>query len=219
LYAEKRIAKEIAHTSTLYRPLLKGKNILQREFTGGDTNQGCKEVIGGDEAETRLMRRRGSFISVSSLTLGAPPPKTPPKPFQKKMAAQIVDGWFSEKEEEALWPGQRFSLKLAPGNKVLHTEKSEYQDIVVFDTATYGRCLVLDGAIQVTTRDEFAYQEMIAHVPLFAHPNPKAVLIVGGGDGGVAREVCKHPGLEKVRVCARLGWRGAMASLPTLPWG
>ena len=111
-------------------------------------------------------------------------------------SAPAAAEWFTEKE--AMWPGQRFGLKLAPGNKVLHTEKSDYQDIVVFDTATYGRCLVLDGAIQVTTRDEFAYQEMIAHVPLFAHPNPKAVLIVGGGDGGVAREVCKHPGLEKV---------------------
>ena len=129
-------------------------------------------------------------------------PQTSSLVSNKGMAAQIVDGWFSEKEEKELWPGQRFSLKLSGG--VLHREKSDYQDIVVFDTETYGRCLVLDGAIQVTTRDEFAYQEMIAHVPLFAHPNPKAVLIVGGGDGGVAREVCKHIGLEKVRFCLNI---------------
>lgn len=73
------------------------------------------------------------------------------------------------------------------------------QDIVVFDSTTYGRVLILDGAIQLTERDEFAYQEAIVHIPMFAHPNPKAVLIVGGGDGGVLREVCRHPGVEKVR--------------------
>jgi spermidine synthase len=79
----------------------------------------------------------------------------------------------------------------------VHTEKSEYQDILVFDSETYGRVLVLDGVIQLTERDEFAYQEMIVHLPLFAHPNPKSVLIVGAGDGGVLREVVRHAGVEK----------------------
>lgn len=115
-------------------------------------------------------------------------------------AASITDGWFAEKEEPTLWAGQRFSLKV---KEVLHTEKSEYQDILVFDSTDYGRVLVLDGAIQVTERDEFAYQEMIAHLPVFAHPNPKKVLIVGGGDGGVAREVCRHKGVENVRGLGR----------------
>jgi spermidine synthase len=72
---------------------------------------------------------------------------------------------------------------------------------MVFDSATYGRVLVLDGAIQLTERDEFAYQEAIVHLPMFAHPNPKRVLIVGGGDGGVLREVCRHACVEKVRGC------------------
>ena len=111
-------------------------------------------------------------------------------------SAGIENGWFAEKEEPSLWAGQRFSLKV---KEVLHTEKSEFQDILVFDSTDYGRVLVLDGAIQVTERDEFAYQEMIAHLPVFAHPNPKRVLIVGGGDGGVAREVCRHKGVENVR--------------------
>ena len=79
--------------------------------------------------------------------------------------------------------------------------KSKYQDIMVFDSTDYGRVLVLDGVIQLTERDEFAYQESIAHLPLFAHPSPKKVLIVGGGDGGVAREVCRHRGVENVRGC------------------
>jgi spermidine synthase len=92
--------------------------------------------------------------------------------------------------------GQKFGLQV---KNVLHTEKSEFQDILVFDSETYGRVLVLDGVIQLTERDEFAYQEMIVHLPLMAHPAPKRVLIVGAGDGGVLREVCKHAGVEKVR--------------------
>jgi spermidine synthase len=75
------------------------------------------------------------------------------------------------------------------------------QDIMVFDSATYGRVLILDGVIQLTERDEFAYQEMIAHLPMFAHPNPQNVLIVGGGDGGVLREVCRHKGVKRVVMC------------------
>ena len=71
----------------------------------------------------------------------------------------------------------------------------------MFDSESYGRVLVLDGVIQVTERDEFAYQEMITHLPLFAHRNPKNVLIVGGGDGGVLREVAKHPGVERIVMC------------------
>jgi len=70
---------------------------------------------------------------------------------------------------------------------------------MVFDSETYNRVLVLDGVIQLTERDEFAYQEMIAHLPLFAHPNPVNVLIVGGGDGGVLREVARHKSVQKVR--------------------
>lgn len=90
------------------------------------------------------------------------------------------------------------SLKV---EEILHHEKSKYQDILVFKSETYGNVLVLDGVIQVTTRDEFAYQEMIAHLPLFSHPDPRNVLIVGGGDGGVVREVLKHPSVESVILC------------------
>jgi len=61
--------------------------------------------------------------------------------------------------------------------------------------------MVLDGVIQVTERDEFAYQEMISHIPLFASPEPKRVLIIGGGDGGVLREVVKHSCVEEIVMC------------------
>ena len=68
----------------------------------------------------------------------------------------------------------------------------------MFDSETYNRVLVLDGVIQLTERDEHAYQEMITHLPMFAHPNPVNVLIVGGGDGGVLREVARHASVKKV---------------------
>lgn len=69
---------------------------------------------------------------------------------------------------------------------------------VLFNSETYGKALILDGVIQCTERDEFGYQELISMIPLCCHPNPKKVLIVGGGDGGVAREVIKHPLVEEV---------------------
>ena len=108
----------------------------------------------------------------------------------------IIDGWFHERGE--LWPGQAMSLKV---KKVLDHHRSDFQDILVFESESHGNVLVLDGVIQVTERDEHAYQEMIAHIPLYAHPNPKKVLIIGGGDGGVIREVAKHPGVEEIVEC------------------
>ncbi|KIJ45926.1 hypothetical protein M422DRAFT_29570 [Sphaerobolus stellatus SS14] len=108
----------------------------------------------------------------------------------------IKDGWFREISSQ--WPGQAMTLKV---NRILHVEKSQYQDVLVFESETFGNVLVLDGVIQVTERDEFSYQEMIAHIPLASHPNPKRVLVIGGGDGGVVREVLKHESVEEVVLC------------------
>lgn len=88
-----------------------------------------------------------------------------------------------------MWPGQAMLLKV---NQVLHHEKSKYQDVLIFESSDYGTVLVLDNVIQCTERDEFSYQEMIAHLALNSHPNPEKVLVIGGGDGGVLREVVKH---------------------------
>ncbi|CAI4231027.1 unnamed protein product [Auanema sp. JU1783] len=96
------------------------------------------------------------------------------------------------------WPGQAFSLQI---KEVLFKGRSKFQDVLVFESATYGNVLVLDGIIQATERDEFAYQEMLAHLPLFAHPNPEKVLIIGGGDGGILREVLKHKSVQSVVMC------------------
>ena len=110
--------------------------------------------------------------------------------------AGVRDGWFAEKE--VMWPGQRMALKV---EALLLNRRSALQHIVVFDSATYGRVLVLDGVIQLTERDEHAYQEMIVHLPLFAHAEPRDVLIVGGGDGGVLREVVRHAGVRSITMC------------------
>ena len=92
-----------------------------------------------------------------------------------------MKGWFSEVSDE-MWPGQAMSLKM---KEVLFKGKSDFQDVLVFDSETYGKVLILDGVIQATERDEFSYQEMIAHLPLCSLKNPaKKVLVVGGGDGG-----------------------------------
>ena len=71
----------------------------------------------------------------------------------------------------------------------------------MFKSTSFGNVLVLDGVIQLTDRDEAAYQEMIAHLPLFSHPNPEHVLIIGGGDGGVIREVVKHSSVKSITIC------------------
>lgn len=81
-------------------------------------------------------------------------------------------------------------------NQVLHHEKSKYQDVLIFESSNHGTVLVLDNCIQCTERDEFSYQEMITHLPLMSHPDPKDVLVIGGGDGGVLREIVKHPGIN-----------------------
>jgi spermidine synthase len=85
--------------------------------------------------------------------------------------------------------------------RILHTEQSKYQDVLVFESTDYGNVLVLDGVIQATERDEFSYQEMIAHLPLASHPNPERVLVIGGGDGGVLREVVKHDSVKEAVLC------------------
>ncbi len=76
--------------------------------------------------------------------------------------------------------------------KKLFEEHSAFQKVSVYDTHAFGKVLLLDDAINVTERDEYIYHEMLTHVPLFTHPSPETVLVVGGGDGGIIREVVKH---------------------------
>jgi spermidine synthase len=99
--------------------------------------------------------------------------------------------WFQETHTE----GYEVKWKI---RDVLHSEKSKYQDLAIIDTIEWGKALVLDGALQVSEKDEFIYHEMIVHVAMHSHPNPENVLIIGGGDGGTLREVVKHNCLKSV---------------------
>ncbi len=99
-----------------------------------------------------------------------------------------------------------FTERLAPDDwtqrfiveEILYRRKTQHQDLVIFRNNLFGRVLALDGVVQTTEGDEFVYHEMLAHVPLLAHGHARRVLIIGGGDGGIAREVLRHPGVAHV---------------------
>ena len=82
--------------------------------------------------------------------------------------------------------------------KTLFSGQSPWQRVDVVKTAGHGVMLLNDGLIMLSERDEFIYHEMIAHVPLFVHPSPRRILVIGGGDGGTVREIMRHPGVERV---------------------
>jgi spermidine synthase len=94
-------------------------------------------------------------------------------------------GWFEEK----LYKNVRQSYEIS---RVLYREKTEHQDLVIFETPVYGRVLALDNVVQVTESDEYVYHEMMTHVPILAHGKVRRVLIIGGGDGGILREALRH---------------------------
>ncbi|MBS4218856.1 spermidine synthase [Bacillus sp. FJAT-49711] len=98
--------------------------------------------------------------------------------------------WFTEKQTDHY--GITMKIK-----RTLHTEQTDFQMLEMLETEEWGNMLLLDGMVMTTERDEFVYHEMVAHVPLFTHPHPKNVLVVGGGDGGVIREIMKHPSVKK----------------------
>ena len=97
--------------------------------------------------------------------------------------------WYSENSTENV----KFSIKV---DKHIYTAQSEFQRIDIFDSPEFGRFLTLDGYIMLTEKDEFIYHEMITHVPMAVHPDPKSVLVIGAGDGGVVRELTKYKTIE-----------------------
>ncbi len=99
--------------------------------------------------------------------------------------------WFSEFHTKDV----KLSLKV---NKQLFSQRSDYQQIDVYETAEFGRVLALDGNIMLTERDEFIYDEMITHVPMAVHPNIKNVLVIGVGDGGVVKELTRYDTIERI---------------------
>ena len=102
--------------------------------------------------------------------------------------------WYTEKHSEIVGITLKTTVTLYSG-------KSEFLQLDIVDTIEYGRMMLLDGLVMVTERDEFVYHDMIVHPALFTHPEPKNVLVIGGGDGGSIREIMKHPGVEQATLC------------------
>jgi spermidine synthase len=105
-----------------------------------------------------------------------------------------MDMWYTEKHSENVG----ITMKVT---ETLFSGKSEFQQLDIVQTLEYGKMMLLDGLVMVTERDEFVYHDMIAHPALFTHPDPKKVLVIGGGDGGSIREIMKHPGVEQAVLC------------------
>ena len=104
-----------------------------------------------------------------------------------------MEMWFSEMHT----PNVKISIRI---DRQLYSGQSDYQRIDVFDSMELGRFVTLDGSIIFSQADEFVYNEMVTHVPMSVHPQVKKVLIIGGGDGGVAREYCRYPEIEAIDV-------------------
>jgi len=102
-----------------------------------------------------------------------------------------MDLWFSEYHTKNV----RFSIKV---NKQLYTGNSGIQRLDVFESKEFGRFLTLDGYMMLTERDEFIYHDMIVHIPMAVNPGIKKVLVIGAGDGGAIRELCRYTGIEKI---------------------
>lgn len=107
------------------------------------------------------------------------------------MARRETDLWFTEYQT----PDMRLGLRISD---ILLNVQTPYQHLLVVKTEQYGNLMALDGAIMITERDEFTYHEMMSHLALCSHPKPKRVLVVGGGDGGIVRELVRYDVLEKV---------------------
>ncbi len=99
--------------------------------------------------------------------------------------------WFSEYHA----PDVKHSIRV---NRHLYSQKSDYQQIDIFDTPEFGKVLALDGNVMITERDEFIYDEMITHVPMSVHPNVQDVLVIGAGDGGVVKELTRYDSVKRI---------------------
>ncbi|XP_042034694.1 spermine synthase-like [Salvia splendens] len=171
---------------------------------GAERGSECQRTTGG-RASSDNGSSKATSIPSCCLKARASAPE-----LDAKCHSTVVSGWFSEiqpSSDESLnevyfnnpmWPGESHSLKV---EKILFKDKSKYQEVLVFQSSAYGKVLVLDGIVQLTEKDECVYQEMITHLPLCSIESPQNVLVVGGGDGGVLREIARHSSVKLIDIC------------------
>ncbi|KAL8537907.1 hypothetical protein ACS0TY_000016 [Phlomoides rotata] len=164
----------------------------------------CQRTMDGRESS---VNGSGKAIVIPSCCLKA---RASEPDNDAKCHSTVVSGWFSECRSSSeqdlkevyfnnpMWPGEAHSVKV---ENILFKEKSKYQEVLVFQSSAYGKVLVLDGIVQLTEKDECAYQEMITHLPLCSIESPTNVLVVGGGDGGVLREIARHRSVKSIDIC------------------
>lgn len=110
-----------------------------------------------------------------------------------------MDLWFRELHKDlsgGIIAGITIKIR-----ETLFLKRSKFQEVSIVETEGLGRALIIDGLVMLTERDEFIYHEMISHPAMFIHPEPRDILVVGGGDGGTVREVCRHSSPENIVLC------------------
>lgn len=163
-------------------------------FTCGDTvnpwvsYQALKEAFeAGHGSAVELSRGEMALLKRKNFDLKA---MRDEKSSEEGDPIRTRDVWFTERDD-------KIALSLKHDGK-LYDVQSDFQKVLVFKTQAYGNMLTLDGMVMTTEKDEYVYHEMITHVPMLTHPDPKRALVIGGGDGGTARELLKHESLEEV---------------------
>ena len=148
------------------------------------------ELLHAEKGSTLNMQRGrlGQLKKIDDGTAFSPKLSTAPEP-PEQYSRNI---WFTDRDDDIA-----LSLRHAG---ILFSEESEFQKVEVLNTYGYGKMLVLNGTVMCTEKDEFVYHEMITHVPMLTSPDVTRILVVGGGDGGAAREVLRHPQVSEVVV-------------------
>jgi len=152
-------------------------------------NFNCVELQRGS---TNLINEPTQFIngSVQTAIRVAGGDDTGTKVFQEAIQMSVPEGYTAYTAHEL---NPILDQHVTTITKVIEAKKTKYQKVVIGDNKWWGKVMWVDDVLNVTERDEFVYHELMVHVPMFIHPKPTRVLIIGGGDGGAARELLKHP--------------------------
>lgn len=192
----------------------------ENSYAGVDlhTCGGCDPLLAHEVLVEALSAGRAEFVELARGRADSPRSIVVSDEAPRRSGAEDDDRWF----HEGAVPGRRQG-NINHGfriSEVVFKERTRFQECLIFDSPVYGRVLVLDGIVQLSTFDEHVYHEMLIHPPMFAHPKPRRVVIVGGGDGGALREVLRHNPEQVVMIDIDEQFvRAAAKNLPSLSAG